>query len=146
MYWNPVHCPAIWPQYRINRNMRCIEIEWCCHDAISVLRLIETWDVLKCFPTILAIVSPGLIETWDVLKCDPGNSQFRTRLRLIETWDVLKYTVRQRGRGCGLINRNMRCIEIISTCLCNVSFPWLIETWDVLKSVKSLYMRDPNFD
>ena len=56
----------------INRNMRCIEIHCAMQKFMTWMRLIETWDVLKC---------------------DPGNSQFRTRLRLIETWDVLKWNL-----------------------------------------------------
>ena len=34
---------------RINRNMRCIEIQQPLHSGCSAPRLIETWDVLKCF-------------------------------------------------------------------------------------------------
>ena len=38
--------------------------------AKIVLRLIETWDVLKLYcDLVYLMVYPWLIETWDVLKC-----------------------------------------------------------------------------
>ena len=58
---------------------------------LSVLRLIETWDVLKynTFYLIPEIVE-RLIETWDVLKCVSVTFDPASPPGLIETWDVLK--------------------------------------------------------
>ena len=53
----------------INRNMRCIEIYLRKLKAISTVRLIETWDVLKLeYHDRMLKDIDGLIETWDVLK------------------------------------------------------------------------------
>ena len=80
----------------------------------------------------------------------------KTTLRLIETWDVLKFCPLEIVRSATMINRNMRCIEIVGACgkwlwsgainrnmrcieihptrpLCRSDYG-LIETWDVLKS------------
>ena len=60
--------------------------------VLNVLRLIETWDVLKCLATERLLQHRGwLIETWDVLKCDKNRFQIIVANRLIETWDVLKF-------------------------------------------------------
>jgi len=55
-----------------------------------------------------------LIETWDVLKWNICKSYSPFQCRLIETWDVLKSTwiLLQKDTGT-MINRNMRCIEIV---------------------------------
>ena len=93
--------------------MRCIEmkaVEWCQGYG---LRLIETWDVLKCkkHPDIVLVDKinrnmrcieilaeegthtdiEGLIETWDVLKLNDADVGEAMKSRLIETWDVLKW-------------------------------------------------------
>ncbi len=57
-----------------------------------------------------------------------------TLTRLIETWDVLKWDWCSRVfQSDLLINRNMRCIEIIPRAKHIMATAWLIETWDVLK-------------
>jgi len=112
MYWNyimPLKNNII---SRINRNMRCIEIE-------------NMWYVV--------IVQRGLIETWDVLKFIINFNSDLKNIRLIETWDVLKFTAVTSSFSSAKINRNMRCIEIIKHLNQLVLFLWLIETWDVLK-------------
>mgnify|MGYP000091649339 CR=1 FL=1 len=54
--------------------------------------------------------------------------------RLIETWDVLKlHQIHLRYSGFPGINRNMRCIEIITVYGNRGIVERLIETWDVLK-------------
>ena len=52
---------------------------------------------------------------------------------LIETWDVLKYNRVITLDTTKLINRNMRCIEIIKNEGVSKNCVGLIETWDVLK-------------
>ncbi len=47
MYWNESTHNMISTAYKINRNMRCIEIIPTQILIVSVVRLIETWDVLK---------------------------------------------------------------------------------------------------
>ena len=49
--------------------MRCIEIGIQNQSSSRRIRLIETWDVLKCAEIPVECDVPiGLIETWDVLK------------------------------------------------------------------------------
>ena len=56
------------------------------------------------------------------------------RAGLIETWDVLKlHQIHLRYSGFPGINRNMRCIEIITVYGNRGIVERLIETWDVLK-------------
>ena len=147
--------------YRINRNMRCIEICKWFHSPLALLRLIETWDVLKSVTTVSISSSVSrLIETWDVLKCPPQHQSSivsainrnmrcieisyihpasRPQPRLIETWDVLKLLGYDSWRKSGGINRNMRCIEItieVSTvqplCLINRNMRCIEMIWSLL--------------
>ena len=147
--------------YRINRNMRCIEICKWFHSPLALLRLIETWDVLKSVTTVSISSSVSrLIETWDVLKCPPQHQSSivsainrnmrcieisyihpasRPQPRLIETWDVLKLWGYDSWRKSGGINRNMRCIEItieVSTvqplCLINRNMRCIEMIWSLL--------------
>ena len=77
--------------YRININMRCIEIFSYALNADQARRLTLTWDVLK---SCMLHEYPCLV------------------LRLTLTWDVLKCKYRQKA-GCYIkININMRCIEM----------------------------------
>ena len=148
---------------RINRNMRCIEINlfWCfptiptminrnrrCIEIPSVrflccssLRLIETWDVLKCNRLQrYAGKRRWLIETWDVLKWVMLDGVLRSEekinrnMRCIEICKYILETVKTLQ-----INRNMRCIEIKQKCFKLLPIIWLIETWDVLKWIKRVY-------
>ena len=48
MYWNNWVCQWYAAQTRINRNMRCIEIDVLKGHKAYQVWLIETWDVLKC--------------------------------------------------------------------------------------------------
>ena len=83
-------------------------------------RLIETWDVLKCPLAIpIAKMSIGLIETWDVLKSMSKKLlkkpvMINRNMRCIEMLERIKWEVANKK-----INRNMRCIEMI---LLNVLF------------------------
>ena len=94
--------------------MRCIEIyERSLFRIQPNPRLIETWDVLKYNMLFLFVWKfKRLIETWDVLKFVIYMVRDLFCRRLIETWDVLKFTRRLIKPSSGLINRNMRCIEI----------------------------------
>ena len=52
-----------------NRNMGCIEILLSLLEVLVLVRLIETWDVLKFFRCDRVNYNDvSLIETWDVLK------------------------------------------------------------------------------
>ena len=53
--------------------------------------------------------------------------------RLIETWDVLKCHIGIIFRHYLMINRNMRCIEMVKPVRKATKATGLIETWDVLK-------------
>ena len=66
---------------------------------------------------IWLITVAGLIETWDVLKFKSCGEQRWEISRLIETWDVLKWLQIISAVGLIKINRNMRCIEIMSKML-----------------------------
>ena len=50
------------------------------------------------------------------------------------TWDVLKFNSCIPSKRYGMININMRCIEIKLRCAVAVSLDGLTLTWDVLKS------------
>ena len=136
--------------------MRCIEIAAIKRRCDARTWLIETWDVLK-----LCDVCPPLerherlIETWDVLKWYSKTFPSFTAFWLIETWDVLKsnfingsYKSNEINRNmrcieivschslsdfAAMINRNMRCIEMVETWTFRMGNTGLIETWDVLK-------------
>ena len=117
-----------------NRNMGCIEIIDGNILNNCVDSLIETWDVLKSFPTnccggvnlfnrnmgCIEMIFPdllkkhclSLIETWDVLKLVSFCDIVAVRQSLIETWDVLKLEKTQELAMEESFNRNMGCIEI----------------------------------
>ena len=93
MYWNNLVTKSSSLAATINRNMRCIEIKSGCPSLPQSKRLIETWDVLKF----------------------PGGHAIHMRLSgLIETWDVLKSQMAVVGVCEEEINRNMRCIEMLT--------------------------------
>ncbi len=70
MYWNKGEPPSSNSGDKINRNMRCIEIQFFLNRKRPLKGLIETWDVLKYrITSSKSIPSFWLIETWDVLKC-----------------------------------------------------------------------------
>ncbi len=56
-----------------------------------------------------------------------------TGLGLIETWDVLKWQHKTAYIIIYMINRNMRCIEMMEKTMNCLPLSRLIETWDVLK-------------
>ncbi len=77
--------------YRINRNMRCIEMLGIHVEIRKKLwinrnmRCIEIWCGWFAWSN-----NKRLIETWDVLKSEIDLAEFTQEERLIETWDVLK--------------------------------------------------------
>ena len=92
--------------------MRCIEMPQIYGNYGGILRLIETWDVLKCETNAkTSETNARLIETWDVLKWITSNL-YPPMPWLIETWDVLKSHFLSYKRRWNL---------------------GLIETWDVFK-------------
>ena len=145
MYWNSSATGNCGASSAINRNMRCIEMNFCRQREWRMNRLIETWDILKYGVGCANLVDTGLIETWDVLKSEfafpPLGGVFTINrnmrcieiryfslhihpvTRLIETWDVLK------------------CKHIYQL---SHLFSWLIETWDVLKSTTPWQKRTLN--
>ena len=76
----------------INRNMRCIEIPTITTKLGHMIRLIETWDVLKL---------QGKGNEWS----EAGKINRNMRCIEINQWYAY-------GEVCCRINRNMRCIEI----------------------------------
>ena len=55
----------------------------------------------------------GLTLTWDVLKLGTSQIPLPMLLRLTLTWDVLKYWNWRLFKKGGMININMRCIEML---------------------------------
>ena len=114
--------------------MRCIEIPVEPCPPSGYTRLIETWDVLKCFnPASLTsaiminrnmrCIEIRLCKTpvWPTMRINRNmrciemeveQRPYKPCVRLIETWDVLKW---------------LDTTKVIARC------SWLIETWDVLK-------------
>ena len=136
MYWNEIVDNTELDGGKINRNMRCIEMQEAILQKAVAEGLIETWDVLKfstqypnddnvminrnmrCIEITqlrsFSLPAQWLIETWDVLKCVPPAAFTLDSIRLIKTWDVLKFPQcpKDHSPACP-INRNMRCIEIM---------------------------------
>ena len=121
-------------RWRININMRCIEIILPELQECRCLWLTLTWDVLKSITSkLLLIFSPininmrciemktpvhrtsqtfWLTLTWDVLKFCRIERVVLFYLRLTLTWDVLKLLIKHCFLLRSVININMRCIEI----------------------------------
>ena len=164
MYWNSSATGNCGASSAINRNMRCIEMNFCRQREWRMNRLIETWDVLKYGVGCANLVDTGLIETWDVLKSEfafpPLGGVFTINrnmrcieiryfslhihpvTRLIETWDVLKFS-QPRTRHASVVGLIetwdvLKCKHIYQL---SHLFSWLIETWDVLKSSHHLLAK-----
>ena len=144
--------------------MRCIEILVFFFVRPCLYWLIETWDVLKyiCSRTC-SCPFLRLIETWDVLKFSGAGAYnagvaINRNMRCIEInillLVVLPFPPINRNMRCieihvshniieqpCRINRNMRCIEMGIDANAAASEKRLIETWDVLKCKKGIYLR-----
>ena len=93
--------------------MRCIEMLFGFVFAYCLERLIETWDVLKCFSHFLGSLNGfGINRNMRCIEIEIFDCSELEDTRLIETWDVLKYIKNGKREDRGI---------------------WLIETWDVLK-------------
>ena len=136
MYWNLIIFLSLPCDYKININMRCIEIMLilCFRKRLHWLTL--TWDVLKfivndiLMSIIMININMRCIEIqhagWSSLSALKININMRCIeiissphsawmvVRLTLTWDVLKSIYRIVGKSKRKININMRCIEMPS--------------------------------
>ena len=77
-------------EMKINRNMGCIEIPIPALINQGQYRLIETWDVLKCSPALMAALRNQINRNMGCIEIKMPKVRYFIRNRLIETWDVLK--------------------------------------------------------
>ena len=114
MYWNELFPSFPVNYFKINRNMRCIEISETAQGEVRGQTINRN---MRC------------IEIY-------SRSRGRSRIRwLIETWDVLKYDIILWESLAAMINRNMRCIEMFVRKETFLRFIWInrnmrcIEMW-----------------
>ena len=118
--------------------MRCIEIKNYCHFLYLQLSWTDTWDVLKCEDTTIAIEDMKLELIHEMYwNSSVLPSIFKALLlELIHEmyWNKIRYKSRLVLR---YLNWYMRCIEInIDHQVQNRLYSWT-DTWDVLKSTYS---------
>ncbi len=95
MYWNTEIASNIQGKNMINRNMRCIEIGHVSVNAVSLVWLIETWDVLKWRSYLQKItVLSRINRNMRCIEIVNRLGGIGKTYRLIETWDVLKFLFR----------------------------------------------------
>ena len=119
---------------KINRNMRCIEIqtkELFIHHPERINRNMRCIEM--CFRNHASRVFM-INRNMRCIEMRQCNERRRGRRLINRNMRCIEITSGHKPEFCNPINRNMRCIEILFPLATVFEIPWLIETWDVLKS------------
>ena len=134
MYWNIIALSAVESWWKLNSNIRCIEIAKLTKKMLRQEGWIVTLDVLKClYIRNTSNGGPCWIVTLDVLKfvivlCPLSTHLLNSNIRCIEI--PLKYTS---FIIFYKLNSNIRCIEIYPVSFSGQAHSGWIVTLDVLK-------------